>query len=236
MLIRPADDASALMVAALHPDLELVAATTVNWATSGSTTATAENSLRVFDHIRVPRCRAYEGVAKPIEPRCRLISSRRSCAATSRARMPADGGYLDIPPSRSSKQSTGAVDSGSADLPGGHRGYLPAPVGPMSSRPRCLPSRGSRTSSPRIMGRATVTGTRSPARRVQRLGPIRRRTGRHQQRRPQDQCSCHSMPPIRRSCRRTIVRRCVPSEIPRRCRRHVQPRSGGSRDTTLPSR
>ena len=45
------DDAVALMFAALHPDLELVAATTVNG--NVPVDYCTENSLRVFDHIGV---------------------------------------------------------------------------------------------------------------------------------------------------------------------------------------
>jgi inosine-uridine nucleoside N-ribohydrolase len=96
------DDAVALMLAALHPDLELVAATTVNG--NAPVDYCTENSLRVFDHIGVP-VPVYEGVAKPIErddfpiPRSDVRSSRD-----------VHGGYLDIPPSRSTKRSRGAVD------------------------------------------------------------------------------------------------------------------------------
>jgi inosine-uridine nucleoside N-ribohydrolase len=58
------DDAVALMVAALSPDLELVGATTVN----GNTTLdyTTENTLRVFDWIGLPQIPVYRGVDRPI--------------------------------------------------------------------------------------------------------------------------------------------------------------------------
>ena len=55
------DDAVALMLAALHPDLELVAATTVNG--NVPVEYCTENSLRVFDHIEV-HVPVYEGVAE----------------------------------------------------------------------------------------------------------------------------------------------------------------------------
>ena len=53
------DDAVALMVAALSPDIELVGATTVN----GNTTIdfTTENTLRVFDWIGMPEIPVYRG-------------------------------------------------------------------------------------------------------------------------------------------------------------------------------
>ena len=58
------DDAVALMVAALSPDLELIGATTVN----GNTTLdyTTENTLRVFDWIGLPEIPVYRGVDRPI--------------------------------------------------------------------------------------------------------------------------------------------------------------------------
>jgi inosine-uridine nucleoside N-ribohydrolase len=58
------DDAVALMVAALSPDLELVGATTVN----GNTTIdyTTENTLRVFDWIGRPEVPVFRGLDRPI--------------------------------------------------------------------------------------------------------------------------------------------------------------------------
>ena len=47
------DDAVALMLGALHPDLELIAATTVNG--NVPVEYCTENSLRVFDHIGCSR-------------------------------------------------------------------------------------------------------------------------------------------------------------------------------------
>ena len=56
------DDAVALMFGALHPDLELIAATTVNGNVPVKNCT--ENSLRVFDHIGVD-IPVYEGLAAP---------------------------------------------------------------------------------------------------------------------------------------------------------------------------
>jgi inosine-uridine nucleoside N-ribohydrolase len=58
------DDAVALMVAALSPDLELVGATSVN----GNTTIdfTTENTLRVFDWIGLPEIPVYRGMDRPM--------------------------------------------------------------------------------------------------------------------------------------------------------------------------
>ncbi len=58
------DDAVALMVAALSPDIDLVGATSVN----GNTTLdyTTENTLRVFDWIGMPEIPVYRGVDRPM--------------------------------------------------------------------------------------------------------------------------------------------------------------------------
>ena len=58
------DDAVALMVAALSPDIELVGATSVN----GNTTLdyTTENTLRVFDWIGMPQVPVYRGIDRPL--------------------------------------------------------------------------------------------------------------------------------------------------------------------------
>jgi hypothetical protein len=57
------DDAVALMLAALHPDLELIGATTV--AGNVPVAVGTENSLRVLDHIGAP-VPVYQGVAQPL--------------------------------------------------------------------------------------------------------------------------------------------------------------------------
>ncbi len=58
------DDAVALMVAALSPEIELIGATSVN----GNTTLdfTTENTLRVFDFIGMPEVPVYRGVDRPL--------------------------------------------------------------------------------------------------------------------------------------------------------------------------
>ena len=119
------DDAVALMLAALHPDLELIAATTVNG--NVPVDYCTENSLRVFDHIGIP-VPVYEGVAKPIErddfpiPRGDIQSSNA-----------VHGGYLDIPPSRSTKQSTDAIEFLIETYRAATDEIVLVPVGPMSN-------------------------------------------------------------------------------------------------------
>ena len=119
------DDAVALMLAALHPDLELVGATTVNG--NVPVEVCTENSLRVFDHIGIP-IPVYEGVTHPIAradfpiPRAEIQSSDA-----------VHGGYLDIPPSRSHKQSTSAVEFLVETYRAATDEIILVPVGPLSN-------------------------------------------------------------------------------------------------------
>ena len=78
------------MLAALHPDLELVGATTVNG--NVPVEYCTENSLRVFDHIGIP-VPVYEGVTHPIA-RDDFPIARPDIKSTGAVH----GGYLDIPP------------------------------------------------------------------------------------------------------------------------------------------
>jgi inosine-uridine nucleoside N-ribohydrolase len=95
------DDAVALMFAALHPDLELVAATTVNG--NVPVELCTENTLRVFDVIgaNVP---VYEGARRPMLRPDFPVSSKEARASG------IHGEYLDLPPARSAKQRERAVD------------------------------------------------------------------------------------------------------------------------------
>ena len=96
------DDAVALMLAALHPDLELVAATTVNG--NNPVEVCTDNTLRVFDllGLDVP---VYEGVANPLArddfPVPREILHREGSV---------HGRELPIPAPRSVKQAQRAVE------------------------------------------------------------------------------------------------------------------------------
>lgn len=97
------DDAVALMLAALHPQLELVGATTV----TGNVMVdyTTENTLRVFDHIGVS-VPVYRGLAQPIA-RNDLPVPRHTPPP---GKTYVHGDYLDIPPSTSKIQAASAVE------------------------------------------------------------------------------------------------------------------------------
>lgn len=58
------DDAVALMVAALSPDIELVGATTVNGNTAVRNCT--ENTLRVLDWIGLPQVPVHQGMTRPL--------------------------------------------------------------------------------------------------------------------------------------------------------------------------
>lgn len=151
------DDAVALMVAALHPELELVAATTVNG--NVPVEYCTENSLRVFDHIGVS-VPVYEGVAKPIE-RADFPIPRPDIQSSSAVH----GGYLDIPPARSTKQATGAVDFLIERYLAATDEIILVPVGPLSNIATALirePRLKDRIPELVIMGGANRYGNVTP--------------------------------------------------------------------------
>ncbi len=119
------DDAVALMLAALHPDLDLIGATTVNGNVAVS--FCTENSLRVFDHIGIP-IPVYEGVTRPIA-RDDLPVGRSDVRSSSAVH----GQYLDIPPSTSKKQETGAVEFLVETYRAATDPIVLVPVGPLSN-------------------------------------------------------------------------------------------------------
>jgi inosine-uridine nucleoside N-ribohydrolase len=93
------DDAIALMLAALHPDLDLVAATTVNG--NVPLDVVTENTLRVLDHIGRD-IGVHAGLAAPL--------ARPDFPVPRGARARIHGEYLDIPPARSRPRDTRAVE------------------------------------------------------------------------------------------------------------------------------
>lgn len=97
------DDAVALMLAELHPDLDLVGVTTV----TGNVLLdiTTENTLRVFDHIgrSVP---VYRGIGKPLARED--LPTPRATPGPGWAYV--HGEYLDIPPATSKVADASAVE------------------------------------------------------------------------------------------------------------------------------
>jgi inosine-uridine nucleoside N-ribohydrolase len=94
------DDAVALMVAALSPDLELVGATTVNGNTAVHNCT--ENTLRVFDWIGLPATPVHEGMSRPL---ARAQMTQLNPAGR------IHGDLLDLPPVKNARIQPGhAVD------------------------------------------------------------------------------------------------------------------------------
>ncbi|HET9682383.1 MAG TPA: nucleoside hydrolase [Candidatus Limnocylindrales bacterium] len=118
------DDAVALMVAALSPDLELVGATTVN----GNTTVdvTTENTLRVFDWIGLPATPVHRGMDRP---KARTPMEQRNPARR------IHGDILDLPPvSRGAALQPGhAVDWLIETYLASAGDIVLCPVGPLSN-------------------------------------------------------------------------------------------------------
>ena len=116
------DDAVALMIAALSPDIELVGATTVNGNTALQNCT--ENSLRVFDHIGLTGVPVHEGMSQPlVRPNPHQINPASRI----------HGDFLDLPPSRSTKGSQHAVDWLIDTYMASDGDITLVPVGPMTN-------------------------------------------------------------------------------------------------------
>jgi inosine-uridine nucleoside N-ribohydrolase len=151
------DDAVALMFAALHPGLDLVAATVVNGNVDVETCT--ENTLRVFDHIDVP-VPVYRGMSRPIA-RPDFPVPRGSLQSTNAVH----GGYLDIPPARSAAQSTHAVEFLIETYRAATDEITLVPVGPLSNIAAALtrePSIADAIPELVIMGGANARGNATP--------------------------------------------------------------------------
>ncbi|MFT5197169.1 MAG: inosine-uridine nucleoside N-ribohydrolase [Cellvibrionaceae bacterium] len=114
------DDAVALMLAALSPDIELVGATTVNGNCPGI--VCTENTLRVFDHIGYD-APVYQGMLVPmVRP-----DFDRSGGST------VHGLYLDLPPATSKARAQHAVDWLIETYLASTGDIVLAPVGPLTN-------------------------------------------------------------------------------------------------------
>jgi len=117
------DDAVALMVAALSPDLELVGATTVNGNTAVHNCT--ENTLRVFDWIGLPGIPVHEGMSRPL---ARAQMTQRNPASR------IHGDLLDLPPATTARVRPGhAVDWLIDTLLASDGDITLVPVGPLTN-------------------------------------------------------------------------------------------------------
>ncbi len=97
------DDAVAIMLAALHPAIELLGCTTVNGNVEvGFAT---DNTLRVLDHVGRGGVPVHEGLARPIA-RADFPVPRRVEDLAGKYH----GATLPVPPAKSGKAGTGAVE------------------------------------------------------------------------------------------------------------------------------
>lgn len=152
------DDAVALMLAALHPEIELVGACSV----SGNVELeyTTENTLRTFDHIGVP-VPVYRGLNKPIAREDFPVPRDIPTPGKSNVH----GNYLDIPPSTSKIQDVGAVEFLIETYRNATDEIVLIPVGPLSNIAAALrlePRLAEWIPRTIIMGGAHWTGNVTP--------------------------------------------------------------------------
>jgi inosine-uridine nucleoside N-ribohydrolase len=152
------DDAIALMLAALHPDLELVAATTVNG--NNPIEACTDNTLRVFDLLGVD-IPVYEGAATPLV---------RDDFPIPREILHRDGSMhpreLPIPPPRSAKQTRRAAEFLVETYMATADEIVLVPVGPLTNIAlaiRLEPRIVERIPRTVIMGGAHESGNTTPS-------------------------------------------------------------------------
>ncbi len=121
------DDAVAIMFAALHPEIDLVAVTTVNG--NVPVQHCTDNTLRVLDFVGRSDVPVYEGLSRPVV-RLGFPMPKRYQRDS-----PQDmhGTVLPLPDPRSTKQPTGAVEFLVETLRATSAPLTLVPVGPLSN-------------------------------------------------------------------------------------------------------
>lgn len=152
------DDAVALMLAALHPEIELVGACSV--AGNVPLEFTTENTLRVFDHLgkSVP---VYQGLSKPIAREDFPVPRGAPNPGTTNVH----GDYLDIPAATSTIQDTHAVEFLIETYRAATEEIVLIPVGPLTNIAAALrvePRLAEWVPRTIIMGGAHHTGNLTP--------------------------------------------------------------------------
>jgi inosine-uridine nucleoside N-ribohydrolase len=124
------DDAIAIMMAALHPDLELVGVTTVN----GNVVVEhcTDNSLRVLDFIGRGDIPVYEGLNRP------LVRDDFPIPRALKRSAGVHGLELDVPPAVSRKQSKAAVEFLIETYRAATDEITLVPTGPLSNIAACV--------------------------------------------------------------------------------------------------
>jgi purine nucleosidase/ribosylpyrimidine nucleosidase len=154
------DDAVAIMLAALHPDLDLVAVTTVNG--NVEVQYCTDNTLRVLDHIGRPEVPVYEGLRRPIVrpdfpvPRAAAVNPNSNI----------HGRELPLPPPTSRKQDQSAVEFLVETYRSTTDEIALVPVGPLSNIAAALaiePGLVEAVPEVVIMGGGNVKGNATPS-------------------------------------------------------------------------
>ncbi len=151
------DDAIAIMLAALSPELELAAVTTV--AGNASIAHTTENTLRVLDHIGRSEIPVFRGAAGA------LLPSTAVADQSERSRK-IHGDYLRLPPARSSAQPTPAAEFLVDSFEEGADDLVLVPTGPLTNVATALaldPGLATRIPKLVLMGGGHRIGNVTPA-------------------------------------------------------------------------
>jgi len=154
------DDAVAIMFAALHPQLELVAVTTVNGNVPVENTT--DNTLRVLDFIGRSDIPVYRGLARPLVRHD--FPGRKDYGSGSKEDM--HGKELPIPPPTSRAQETGAVEFLVETFRSATEPIALVPVGPLSNIGAALaldPSLAKTVHEVVIMGGGHHVGNTTPS-------------------------------------------------------------------------
>jgi inosine-uridine nucleoside N-ribohydrolase len=152
------DDAVAIMLAALHPDLDLLGVTTV--AGNVEVAHCTDNSLRTLDWIGRPDIPVHEGLHRPIV--------RRDFPVPRKSRKPSGVHFVElpIPPPRSEKQKRGAVEFLIETFRAATDEIVLVPTGPLSNIAAAIaidPGFVDRVPELVIMGGGHHTGNVTPA-------------------------------------------------------------------------
>lgn len=153
------DDAIAVMLAALHPALDLVGCTTVNG--NVEVQHCTANTLRVLDHIGRGDVPVHEGLAKPFA-RPDLPVPRRDETLARRIHPAA----LPVPPTARAKAETGAVEFLVETYRAATEPIALVPVGPLTNIAAALtldPGFAGRVPEVVIMGGGHAIGNITPS-------------------------------------------------------------------------
>jgi inosine-uridine nucleoside N-ribohydrolase len=154
------DDAVAIMLAALHPELDLLGVTTVNG--NVEVQYCTDNTLRVLDHIGRSEVPVYEGLRRPIVrpdfpvPRNSTVNPNSNI----------HGRELPLPPATSKPQGTGAVEFLVETYRATTEEIALVPVGPLSNIAAAIaiePRLVDAVPEVVIMGGGNVKGNATPS-------------------------------------------------------------------------